>query len=344
MVSLSLVIPVLNAVRTLPHCLAALRNLDPKPHEILLVDNGSEDGSQAVLDRFARESGCRGVQVLTETRRGAAAARNKGIREAKGEVIAFTDADCAPAPVWLRFLTEPFAEPKVGAVAGRVVGAPAASTMELFSALYTLQLPDRPARHHRWTPWEGGYPTANLAVRHALLRELGGFDEHVGIYGEDYDLCARLYARGAELVYLPEACVAHHHRIALRSLLRQAFGFGRSHPYLLGRHATRGLWLSLPVRSMAWPGCPVRAWIDLASADKKMAGLLGLGALYRPVLWLLPVYAGWLSLAAARRAGRSGVRVSPAAALGLASLLLLKSGAMTAGRWWGSVKYGTICM
>lgn len=344
MLRVSVVIPVYNAMRTLPACLVALARLSPRPAEVLLVDNGSTDGSRAALQAFARDSGPEGVQVLGEPRRGAAAARNTGVRGAKGEVIAFTDADCSPDPAWLRHLVGPFEDPSVGAVAGRVAAATPSSTLELFSALYTLRSPARPGRQTEWTPWQGGYPTANLAVRRGLLDDLGGFDESVGIYGEDYDLCARLYARGAQIVYVPEAWVAHYHRTSLGGMLRQAFGFGRSHPYLLRRHAVRGLWLDLPWRPVAWRQGPIRAWVDLASADKKVLAILVLGAVWSRLFWLLPLYAGWLAVSAGRRARREGVAASPAAAFALGGLLVAKSAAMTAGRWWGSVKYGAVCL
>jgi len=345
MLTVSVVVPVLNAARTLPACLGALGALDPAPGEILVVDNGSSDRSVALLEDFARELPAGTARrLLHEATRGAAAARNAAIRAARGEVIAFTDADCAPEADWLRPLSAPFGDPAVGAVAGRVVAAPARSTLELFSALYTLQSADRADRRRGWTPWEGGYPTANFAVRTALARDLGGFDERLEISGEDYDLCARLYARGAEIVYTPDARVAHHHRTTLRAMLRQAFGFGRSHPYMLRRHGPPGLWLDLPGRPLHCPGAPGRAWIDLASADKKLLGLLLLGAAWPPALWLLPLYAAWLVAAGRRRARAAGLPVSAAAAAALAGLLVAKSAAMTAGRWRGSVKYGAVCL
>jgi GT2 family glycosyltransferase len=344
MPSVAVVVPVLNASRTLPFCLEALSRLDPAPEQIILVDNGSRDGSLAILHGFAEKHPDRTISILREARRGAAAARNAGIRATQMEVVAFTDADCTPATTWLRHLTAPFQEPAVGAVAGRVTAAPAASTLELFSALYTLRLPDRPARHRRWTPWEGGFPTANLAVRRSLLVRLTGFDESLKIYGEDYDLCARLYALGSEIAFVPKAQVAHHHRTSLGGMLRQTFGFGRAHPILLKRHAGNGLWLDLPRRSFRWNGFPVRAWVDISSADKKVLAILLAGAAYGPLLWLLPLYAVWLAGSTARRARRPEVVVSPIAALELAGLLVLKSAAMTAGRWWGSVRYGGICL
>ena len=344
MLSVSVVVPIRNAARTLPHCLAALERLDPAPFEIILVDNGSTDESLALIRAFAGDHAAKGVRVLEEPRRGAAAARNSGAWVAAGDVIAFTDADCAPDPSWLRMLTEPFGDSSVLAVAGRVLAAPASTALELFSALYTLQSLDKSARHHRWTPWEGGFSTANFAVRCGSFKQIGGFDEEVEIYGEDYDLCARLYDRNAVIVYTPDARVRHHHRTTLSGLLCQAFGFGRSHPYLLRRHAVAGLWLDFPVRSFFLSGFPMPAWIDLASADKKTMAILGVGFLYKPVLYLWVLYALWLAVSAYHRATQRGISVSAMEAFGLAGLLLMKSAAMTAGRWWGSLKYGAICV
>ena len=347
MLSVSVVVPIYNAIRTLPSCLTAIERLDPKPLETLLVDNGSTDGTLALLCDFARGHGSLDVKVLEEPRRGAAAARNAGFQAAKCDVIAFIDSDCAPEPAWLSYLVEPFSDPRVGAVAGRVVAAPAASTTELFSALYTLQLPDRPTRSTEWTPWEGGYVTANFAIRRSLLMELNGIDEaSVGgtAAGSDYELCARIYAFGADIAYVPEARVAHHHRITLRGLVRQAFDYGESHAYLISRKLTRGLWVNLPTHSLSWKGCPTHAWLDLASADKKVLAVMVLAVLYGPALLLLIPYSVWLVFITHRRAVRSGSTVSLTGGIALAGLLLLKSFAMTVGRWRGSVKYGALCL
>lgn len=341
--TISVVIPVRNAMATLPGCCQALRSLDPQPTEVVLVDNGSTDGSLDVLKRFASEHTRAHVRILTEMRRGASAARNAGIQSARGDVVAFTDADCVPDPSWLRYLAGAFDDQTVGAVAGRIVARPTGTIVEQFNALYTLQSPESPARHCRWTPWAGGFPTANLAVRRELLQRIGGFDESVRLYGEDYDVCARLYETGAAIDYVPDARVTHVHRATLGGMMRQAFGFGRSHPYLLRRHAS-GLWLDVPGRSVAVSWWPIPSWIDLASADKKALALLVVGMFYPPALLGLAVYGGWLWWLVQGRARRAGVPVSGARAIGMAGLLLLKSSAMTLGRWWGSVKYGVLCL
>ncbi len=344
MLSVSVVVPIKNAARTLPWCLPALGRLNPAPTEVLLVDNGSSDEGLTMQEAFARETRTSEVRLLREPVPGAGAARNTGIRAARGEVIVLMDADCEPEPDWLRHLLAPFEDAGIGAVAGRVVSAPASTTVELFSALYTLQLPDQPKRSTRWTPWEGGYVTANFSVRAATLKAVGGIDESsVGATacGSDYDLCARIYAHGQAIAYVPEARVRHHHRTTVRSMVRQAFDYGESHAWLLERGWASGLWVELPRLLRSWPGCPVHAWLNLASADKKIAAILAVGFLASSALWLLPLYAGWLMVSTGRRARLAGAPVWSAPVL--AGLLLMKSCAMTLGRWRGALRYGVIC-
>ncbi|HEX9726725.1 MAG TPA: glycosyltransferase [Vicinamibacteria bacterium] len=340
--SVSVVIPVLNASRTLPLLFEALDCLAPAPREVLLVDNGSSDESLSLLRSFAGAKSGR-ARVLQEPKRGATAARNAGIRDAAGDIIAFTDADCSPDPAWLTHLTAPYQDPSVGAVAGRVMGAPAETALEIFSALYTLRLPETPSRHREWTPRAGGFPTANFSVRRVLANELGGFDERVVIYGEDYDFCARLYERGVTIAYVPEAAVVHHHRVTVGGMMKQAFGFGRGHAFLFRRHGA-GLWMDLPGRHLDWRSSPVHAWLDFASADKKVLAILIASLLYPPLIGLLAFYALYLVGSTERRARRAQMKASVWTSTKLAWFLILKSASLTAGRWWGSVIHRAPCL
>jgi hypothetical protein len=281
---------------------------------------------------------------LREPRRGASVARNAGARAATGQLIAFTDADCCPHPDWLGALVAPLVDPSVGAAAGRLLSTPPSGVVEAFGSLFTLQLPGAPARHTRWTPWAGGFPTANLAVRRELLHRLGGFDESVAIYGEDYDLCARIYATGTAIAYTPAAVVEHQHRVRLGPMLRQAFGFGRSHAWLMRRHVPRGLWLDLPRASIVRPRFPWPLWIDAGAPDKKLVALLALAVVWRPLLILPPLYAGWLWWDVSGRARARGLGLSGIERWGLVGCLLAKAAAMTGGRWWGSLRYGRACL
>ena len=339
--SVSVVIPVLNASRTLRFLFDALDRLAPAPNEVVLIDNGSTDESLSLLRSFARTR-AGGVRVLEEPRKGAAAARNTGIRAAAGEVVAFTDSDCSPDAAWLSHLTSAYRDPSVGAVAGRVMGATAEDALQIFSALYTLRLPETSSRHREWTPRGGGFPTANFSVRRAIAIELGGFDESAVVSGEDYDFCARLYRRGVTIAYVPEALVAHHHRASLPGVMKQAFGFGQGHAFLFRRHGA-GLWIDLPGRSLDWRSCPVPAWLDWASADKKILATLIAAIFYWPLLTVLPLYAIHLVVSARSRARRAATQASVWTSAKLAFFLVLKSASLTAGRWWGSVVHRTVC-
>jgi hypothetical protein len=125
-------------------------------------------------------------------------------------------------------------------------------------------------------------------------------------------------------------------------MMKQAFGFGRGHAYLFRRHGA-GLRIDFPGNNLDWRTSPVRAWLDLASADKKMLMILVGAIVYPPLLALLPVYAVYLLLSARRRARQAGISVSIWTAARLALLLVLKSASLTVGRWWGSVVYRTAC-
>jgi hypothetical protein len=245
---------------------------------------------------------------------------------------------------WLAALIAPLAESSVGAVAGCLASTPPRTTVEAFSGLFTLQSPGAATRHTRWTPRAGGFPTANLAVRRDLFGRLGGFDESVTIYGEDYDLCARVYETGAAIAYTPDAVVEHQHRVALRPMLRQAFGFGRSHAWLMRRHLRRGLWLDLPRLTLVRERFPVPIWIDAGSPDKRALALLGLSMAWPPAVVLLPLYAGWLWWDVTRRVRERGLALSWSERWELVGCLLAKAAALTGGRWWGSLRYGRACL
>src|SRR2546425_6131104 len=102
MLNVSVVVPIRNASRTLPACLAALERLEPPPMEIILVDNGSTDESLSLIRRFAHDHHSKRVRILEEQRRGAAAARQAGGRAARGGGGAFPYSYCGPPPARAR--------------------------------------------------------------------------------------------------------------------------------------------------------------------------------------------------------------------------------------------------
>jgi glycosyltransferase involved in cell wall biosynthesis len=120
--TLTVIIPTYNRAPLLALALEALTRQRRQGDEIIVVDNGSTDDTQAVVEGF---KGRLPIQCFVETTRGAGAARNLGIRHATGEILAFTDDDCIPDPDWLHFIELSFLrDPAIGLVAGKVVPCP----------------------------------------------------------------------------------------------------------------------------------------------------------------------------------------------------------------------------
>lgn len=341
--TVSVVIAVKNGAATLPRCLARLAEQTLPAHEVIVVDNGSRDGSGDLARAFAARAPHLRLRVLEEVRTGATFARNRGVASASGDVVAFTDADCQPAADWLDRLTSAF-RPGIGAVAGRIKPAPPESAVEAFAALYTLRTGEEPFDSTRFTLLRGGFATANLAVRREVFTAIGGFDEGIRIYGEDYDLCARIYQQGLAIRYEPRAAVFHHHRTTLRGLIRQSFNFGYCHPYLLRRHFPRKLLIELPLSSWERDDLPGRLWLDLASADKKLIALCSLAGWLPWLFWAPAGYLIYLYADACRRFDREGFPIPRGSRPAAPLLLLAKSAAMTAGRLVGSARHRAVCL
>ena len=169
--AISVVVPYFQSAAHIEACLHALQAQDAVRggYELLFIDNGSQDGSSEIVSRFER------VAHLREATPGAYAARNAGIRAARGDLIALTDADCTVAPDWLATLQRAFEEPDVGAVIGHCSYPPEASF-----ALRVLGAYENEKARHVLRDKPAAYRFAyanNMAVRTALFHELGPFEE-----------------------------------------------------------------------------------------------------------------------------------------------------------------------
>ena len=220
----SVVVPVLDGEQTISACLTALSNGDypPDRREILVVDNGSTDRTADIVRSFP-------VTYLRETRRGPAAARNHGIEVSRGEIIAFTDADCLPTTGWLGGLVAGFQNEEVGGVAGEILPFPARTPAERYAARIRHLSPER----YLQRPIFPFAVTANLAFRREVFEAVGLFDPASPRGGESTDFCTRFFrGTGLLLELAPRAVVFHRHRATTADFLRQQWGYGRGHAYL----------------------------------------------------------------------------------------------------------------
>lgn len=197
--AISVVVATRDRRDRLMRLLAALarQTLAPDRFELIVVDDGSSDGTPAAL-ADARRGAEFPITVVWAEGGGPARARNLGWRRARAPIVAFTDDDCEPQPRWLEELLAA-AESRESFVQGVTVPNPEESD-RLGAFSRTLEV-------RELGPW---YPTANIAYPVALLAQVGGFDEdYPAPGGEDTDLAWRVIEAGGEARLAPDAVVWH---------------------------------------------------------------------------------------------------------------------------------------
>lgn len=218
-IQVSFVIPCYNEVDYIGKCINSIRHqgIEPKSYEIIVVDNGSRDGT----DELASELG---AIVLTNPRRGAAASRNMGALHAKGETLAFVDADCILDSAWVTKLTSHLAKPHVCAVAAPAV--PIETGMTWVERAWSKVFVCFPRNTQGDIVHVSNLASSNMLVPAHLFRNIGGFDENL-LSCEDYDLSQRLLNKGTLL--LDSSLVVTHLRESktISELFRREVGRGR---------------------------------------------------------------------------------------------------------------------
>jgi GT2 family glycosyltransferase len=218
----SVVVCSLNGERWLRECLEGLGALEYPDYEVIVVDDGSTDGTAAL----ARE--LPGVRVISTENSGLSRARNVGMQAALGEVVAYIDDDARPEPSWLTHLVLALVTSSHVAVGGPNVAPP----NDGLAADCVANAPGGPA-HVLLSDGEAEHiPGCNMAFRATTLRAVEGFDPTFRVAGDDVDVCWRLHERGETIGFAPAAAVWHHRRPSLTGFLRQQFQYGKAEALL----------------------------------------------------------------------------------------------------------------
>lgn len=231
--TVAVVVPVYNGEADLPGLLAGLcqQTYPADRLEVWLVDNGSGDRTPELLQTAIQQEPHFRYLSYAEIQ-SSYAARNAGIRAAKSEIIAFTDADCRPSPEWLRELVKPLENPQVGIVAGEILALSGGSWLERYADRQQT-LSQRNTLAHGFCPYG---QTANLAIRAKIFEQVGLFRPHLTT-GGDADICWRILQTTPWEIQLAEAAVVYHrHRTSLKELRRQWYRYGCSNRYLHELH------------------------------------------------------------------------------------------------------------
>jgi len=238
-------------------CLEALGRLADDGQEILVVDNcPASDAAERLAAGWPR------VRYLREDRPGLDVARNRALREARSEVVAFTDDDATPDPGWLRALLAGFADPQVLCVTGLTLPSELETeAQEWFERLGGFGRGFERTVFDALThdPLVAGKIGAgvNMALRRTVLGEVGPFDEALDAgtatrSGGDHDLFTRILAAGYRIVYEPEALNWHRHRRTWEELRESLRGYGTGVYAAWTRSFLVEGELSVPARALGW--------------------------------------------------------------------------------------------
>lgn len=262
----SVIIATYNRRDRLAECLSALAGQAfDGGYEVVVVDDGSSDGTEAMVAGLTP-----GYPVplvyFRQQNRGVAAARNAGLAQARGAVIAFLDDDHVATKTWLRDICRALEDPGVGGVSGRgrAVAGPA-----LISRYLCFH------RAHEAPQIEDGevlyLVTGNSAFRREAVERAGSFDERFASFfkgvapgGEDTEFSMRIRRVGYRLAYDSSAITDHHQKTSFRTVMKERFNFGVNR-VLWYRMEGRGLSLPAVAGHILWMAIslvkwPVHAW------------------------------------------------------------------------------------
>jgi glycosyltransferase involved in cell wall biosynthesis len=218
---ISVVVPFHNAAKYIERCVMALisQTYPSSAYEIIMVDNNSTDNSADFVRKHPQ------IKLLSETKKGSYAARNQGVAESRGEIIAFTDSDCEPASKWLDKISEALHTPGAGLIQGGRLYTTKSRGMLLLEAYESER-----AFYTFSGKADGlyyGY-TNNMAVRRDIFDRCGPFLEVMR--GADSIFVNRVIdCYSPDIIrYVPDAVIRHLEITGAQDYLRKRASYGRS--------------------------------------------------------------------------------------------------------------------
>ncbi len=249
--AISVIVPAYNSEKTIENTLKSLQKQTMSPDEVIIVDDASTDRTPDIAEKYFR------LIRLTQNQ-GPAKARNIGIRNAAGDIVAFIDADCEATPTWIESIKKCFTKnPEEMVIMGNIQ-IPASTV--LGDSISALGFPGGGAVgfDKMWKVDEHGYTdhitSANFAARKKVFETYGFFDESFPLPGsEDPELSFRLSRLGVRIHYCSEVLVYHVPRTSFASFVRWQVVRGRGNYYFkqkvgpVGNFIKLRLWSSMNI-------------------------------------------------------------------------------------------------
>lgn len=217
----SIILPTYNRLSQLKLALLSIFKQDLDDYEVIVVDDGSTDGTDLYLNSMATPQ----LKLIRQQNKGPAAARNAGIRLAQGKYIVFTDDDCMVPPNWLSSFKKYFESIAVNIIGGAVTNSIKNNIYSEVSQHVTNFFVEYLNRGRKSSPF---LTSNNIAYRADVLKKVGGFDERFRkAGGEERALNWKILSVGGKSVYAPEIVVEHGHVMDLSGFVRQQLNYGR---------------------------------------------------------------------------------------------------------------------
>ncbi len=231
--SVSIIIPAYNCEKTILQTLQCSFDQAYKDiKDVIVVDDGSTDRTAQIVQSV------KGVTYVYQNNAGPAAARNRGVKEATGDVVFFTDSDCLPQRGWIDNSIKHFDNPGIAAVAGSY--GIANQNNRLARCVHKEIL----FRHRVLMPqYPKVFGSYNVGIRKDVFKEVEGFDvSYRYASGEDNDLSYKILKAGYKIYFESQSFVDHFHPTKIKKYLREQYvhGFWRMKMYLKYPNMIRG--------------------------------------------------------------------------------------------------------
>ncbi len=221
---ISIIVPAYNAERTMKMCIESLLNLDyPKNrYEIIIVDNNSKDNTADIIRQYPV------LYLLEDQIQTSYASRNRAIKHAKGDILAFTDSDCIADSNWLKEGVKSFEDGEVVGLGGNVLSYKPEHYIEKYQDRKKVFDRTNAMSKEALKAGKANVITANAIYRRDLFSEVGLFKNEITGGGDrEFSLRVQQDHKG-KLVYNPDAIIYHKHRTTLFSFCEQYYRYGHN--------------------------------------------------------------------------------------------------------------------
>jgi O-antigen biosynthesis protein len=217
----SVIVCSYNGSATIKDTMEGLMRLRYPNYEVIVVNDGSKDNLAEIVSRYP-------VKLITTTNCGLSSARNTGMYNAKGEILAYIDDDAYPDEHWLHYLAYAYNNSTHGAMGGpNIIPAEDGPI-----ATCVANAPGGPVHVLETDEIAEHVPGCNLSVRKDVLMKIGGFDPIYRCAGDDVDVCWRIQEAGYTIGFHPSALVWHHRRNSFKAYWKQQQGYGKAEALL----------------------------------------------------------------------------------------------------------------